>query len=601
MTGAETIRSRRSQPSFGFAARLGLEILALRAAIRQARRSLSERVYGTTIYRWMLRGPMPDRLLRVPDDLWPGQPARADDMLRGLWAFEGQTASTQASQPFDMAPLSDAWADALHGFAWLRDFQAMGGDSAEKGVRALVREWIVRYAEPGGPPTAARVWRPAVLARRLIAWSSHARLVLDSSDLVFRSHVLRAMVRQAAHLQRLMATPLTGAERLTGGIGLCFAGLVLPQSPQYLAQGLDLVRKEAGQQILPDGGHISRSPEILLQVLADIVLLKAALIQARAEVPESIQIAIDRATPMLRFLRHGDGQLALFNGTTSIPEGYLDKVIAQADAKGRPLGLAPHMGFGRILARRSLVIMDMGAPAASPHGRARASLVAESEPAHAGLLSFEFSVGRHRIVTNCGSGRGLGAEWERLARSTAAQSTLVLGDQSQFQTLSGRLAMRLGVRAAPLRGAVGAERLEDAHGSMLDGFHDLYALRFGMRHQRRIFLDPEGVDLRGEDVLEPVVRSGWFGAPKPPASLPYTIRFHLHPDVRVSLARDQRSALLALGNGEGWVFRATGAKLDVEESVYLVDPQGVRRTMQIVLSGMADAGMARIKWAFRRG
>jgi len=107
------------------------------------------------------------------------------------------------------------------------------------------------------------------------------------SDLVFRSQVLRAMVRQAAHLQRLMNGPLTGAEKLTGGLGLCFAGLVLPQSPHYLAQGLDLVRKEAGRQILSDGGHISRSPEVLLQVLADLVLLKAALIQARAEVPNS--------------------------------------------------------------------------------------------------------------------------------------------------------------------------------------------------------------------------------------------------------------------------------------------------------------------------
>ncbi len=605
MTGGADNPVGRKQPSFGLSARLGLEWAAARSIWRISRRSLAERIYGTGLYRWLLRGPMPDRLLRVPDDLWPGQAARADDMLRGLWAFEGLTASTQSTQPFDMAPLSDAWSDALHGFSWLRDFQALGGDMAEKSVRSLVRDWIARYSEPGGPDAVARIWRAPVLARRLIAWFSHARLVLDSSDLVFRSQVLRTMVRQAAHLQRLMQSPMTGAERLTGGLGLCFAGLVLPQSTQYLTQGLAIVRAEAGRQILSDGGHVSRSPEVLLQVLADLVLLKAALILARAEVPEALQIAIDRATPMLRFLRHGDGQLALFNGTTAIAEGYLDKVIGQADAKGRPLGLAPYMGFGRIQARRSLVIMDMGAPGSKSGSAQRVSLGVEAERAHAGVLSFEFSVGRHRIVTNCGSGRGMGHEWERMARSTAAQSTLALGDQSQFQTLSGRLAMRLGVRAAPMRGAIGAERFEDAHGAVLEGFHDLYASRFGMRHLRRIFLDPEGVDLRGEDSLEPAPREGMFGLKKPPHSLPFIIRFHLHPDVRVSLARDQRSVLLALANGEGWVFRATGAKLELEESVYLVDPQGtragVRRSMQIVLTGLTDAGLARIKWAFKRG
>jgi len=128
--------------------------------------------------------------------------------------------------------------------------------------------------------------------------------------------------------------------------------------------------------------------------------------------------------------------------------------------------------------------MDMGAPAATPGAQIRASLGVEAERAHAGLLSFEFSVGRHRIVTNCGSGKGLGADWERMARSARRRDQPARAGRpvTVSDPDDGRLdTARLGVRAAPLRGAIGAERLEDADGPVLDGFHDLYAARFGMR------------------------------------------------------------------------------------------------------------------------
>ncbi len=585
-------------PSISLPVRLRLEAALIAAGLGQLRRALAERIYGTGLYRWILRGPMPDRLLRVPDDLWPGRPERAEAMMAGQWSLEGRLVTISLSHPFDQTPPSDAWGDALHGFGWLRDFHSLGGESADKAVRGLVREWISRHKEPGGAGPAARPWRAAVLARRMIAWSSHARMVLDSSDLVFRSLVLRAMVRQAAHLRRLARTPLSGPDRLASGIGLCFAGLVLPQSPDYLTQGLELVRAEAQRQILPDGGHISRSPECLLQTLADLVLLKSALLQARAEVPQAIQIAIDRATPMVRLLRHGDGGLCFFNDSSPMFDGYIDRVVSQADAKGRPLGLAPHMGFGRLIAKRSLVIMDMGPSRLDgAHGP-------EIAHAHAGCLSFEFSVGRHRIVTNCGSGRLLGADWERPARATAAHSTLTLCDSSQFQLLPERFARWFGLSPLPVPKAyrtILADRQEDSQGAVLDGAHDLYATRFRLRHARRIFIDPEGTDLRGEDTLEPAKGVGLFGMAKPKPQTPFAVRFHLHPDVRVSLARDGRSALLVLSNGDGWVFRASGAKLDLEESIYLGDPGGVRRTMQLVLTSEAQNGHAKVKWAFKHG
>jgi len=75
----------------------------------------------------------------------------------------------------------------------------------------------------------------------------------------------------------------------------------------------------------------------------------------------------------------------------------------------------------------------------------------------------------------------------------------------------------------------------------------------------------EGNDIRGEDSLfVPLGR-----VPLSNAEIPFQIRFHFHPDVRVSLSQDQQSALLVQGGKAGWRFRTDGGPLTLEDSVYL--------------------------------
>ena len=72
--------------------------------------------------------------------------------------------------------------------------------------------------------------------------------------------------------------------------------------------------------------------------------------------------AVDRTAPFLRMLRHNDGGLALFNGSNEGQGWLIDMLLAQADSRGRPLTSAPHSGFERIVANRTIVILDTGGP-----------------------------------------------------------------------------------------------------------------------------------------------------------------------------------------------------------------------------------------------
>ena len=56
--------------------------------------------------------------------------------------------------------------------------------------------------------------------------------------------------------------------------------------------------------------------------------------------------------------------------------------------------------------------------------------------------------------------------------------------------------------------------------------------------------------------------------------------------------------LLRLPSAGGWRLRADGARMTLEESVYLGGPEP-RRTEQVVLTGYAD-GPQQVKWAISK-
>jgi uncharacterized heparinase superfamily protein len=84
--------------------------------------------------------------------------------------------------------------------------------------------------------------------------------------------------------------------------------------------------------------------------------------------------------------------------------------------------------------------------------------------------------------------------------------------------------------------------------------------------------------------------------------IPYDIRFHIHPDVEVSLDMGGAAVSLALKSGEVWIFRSDGsAELRVEPSVFLERNRlKPRATKQIVLSGRAMEYATRTRWSLAK-
>nr|WP_307730384.1 heparinase II/III family protein [Alsobacter ponti] len=525
-----------------------------------------------------------ERLVIAPQDLRTSDPTIASDIYAGYFAFAGKVVTPGGRSPFQAMPPTPAWAQALMGFGWLRHLRAADSALARANARALVDDWIAYCSRPRVGPA----WQPAVVARRLISWLSQSPLILEGADRAFYRRFMRSLARQASVLARDYGGEARAQDRLLCAIALVEVALCTGASGPSARRAARLLSAELDAQILPDGGHVCRNPQALLDILLDLLPLRQAYASQGVEPPRALLNAIDRILPALRLFRHGDGSLALFNGMGATSHDALATVLAYSHARAAALENAPHSGYQRLRGEATVVVMDTGAP--PPR--------AESGDAHAGCLSFEFSDGAHPVVVNCGAPAPGNEDWRQAARATAAHSTLALADTSscRFVAADGIGAL-LGtpVLAGPERVAVQREAGgADGRGVAVLASHDGYVAAFGVVHQRRVEVDGDGGAVRGEDRLI-VSHSG--RARRAPSD--YAIRFHLHPSVRVVRAAGGRSAFLRLPGGAGWTFSAGGLPLAVEESVYFATAEGPRACEQIVVA--ADfRETPEIAWSFER-
>ncbi len=511
---------------------------------------------------------MPLRMSRMPDapalpvrDLWPGDTGRGIRLLKGEMEYAG---SVHPLRPGLWAESSGTpiLRAAAHRFVWLRDLRALGTDAARLRARALVADWIAT------PQVEALAQRPDVAGGRIAAWLGHYDFFAASADDLFRQRLMARLVSDARLLAAALPTEEVDGRALTALKGLLAAAVALPDHGGLLTRALRFLPAELNRQVLHDGLHVERSPAVQLAVLQDLTEMRALCQVGGVDPPAALAAAIERLGPALRTLRHGDGGLALFNGSTEDSSMLIELVLSQAGHGGRAPMQLNDGGFQRLQAGRTVLIVDSGKPAGSGANRF----------AHAGTLAFELSVGRDRLIVNCGASIAAGAQWRDALRATAAHSTLVVADTSSSELLPEGLGRH--------PDHVGMQRQEANGAHWLELSHDGWKKVFGVVHRRRLYMAESGEDVRGEDAVE-------ANTPQP-----FTIRFHLHPSVNASLQQDNEAALLRLPSGGGWRLRADGLRMTLEESIYLGGPEP-RRSEQVVLTGYTD-GPQQVKWAITK-
>jgi len=553
---------------------------ATHMGLRRAIKPLAIWLRGGWLYRQTLSGPVPDHIHFHPHDPRTRRLDEADALMRGRFRFAGQTLEVREGSVFDQPAPSKSFSAALHGFDWLRHLELAGGDLARQFAVKVTQQWLKRYGRFASLP-----WQPEIIAERFLNLYAHAQFFLTSSDMAWRSRLFVSLRDQARLLERTIGEAPDGLPRLKSAAALALGGLCLSDA-QSAKAGLKRLAGEIERQILPDGGHASRSPEALFEAFRVLGMVQQVLDTAHREIQPALRGALDRMAPMLRFFRLGDGALAVFHGGGETDAPTIAALLERDEVAGRPLGHAPHSGFQRLAVGRTVVLFDVGGAPQSTFSTA----------AHAGCLAFEMSAGVHRMIVNCGAGIANTPPWVSALRSTPAHSTLTIDDVSSATVLSeGLLASLLGPLLVDGPAGIETRRSETPQGLVAEASHDGYVSRFGFVHQRCMTLSPRGLKLTGIDRLTPAGAGAGRGSVR---RLPFAIRFHVHPDVRLSLAQGGVSVILKLPNGEGWRFRCSGS-LAIEPSIYL-GGGSARRAEQLVVSGELQGEAVECAWLFEQ-
>jgi uncharacterized heparinase superfamily protein len=261
----------------------------------------------------------------------------------------------------------------MAGFAWLDALRALGGTQARQFARHVVLAWFTDTAAYD-----SLAWSSDLLSARLRRCLMNSAFLETNSDALFRAHLFRPLNRQAEHLARVLPDGLNGGALMKASIALMLAGALLPPQgskagDKWLRKGGALLDRELHAQILADGGHVERSPAVMLDLLQHLLDLHHVLMLTGRKLPDQLISSIGNLACALKLVTHPDGGLALFNDSTEDESSAVIMTLMRAGATGaveRDLVQLPQTGFHRMAAGRS-VLISRYRPAARTRPRSR--------------------------------------------------------------------------------------------------------------------------------------------------------------------------------------------------------------------------------------
>lgn len=551
--------------------------LRLRAALCLVRARLDAEWSATALYRSLIARPAATRFIAMARDFRPVSKERSQALLSGRFDLAGEILAIGADEdPWDRPSPSYAFAVALHRFDFLPDLMGAGDAGAREALR-LVLVWRAEFGQ-----ISPLIWDEAVLTRRTFNLVCAAGPMLRfASDL--ESRRLADLLARSA--RRLLAFSGRGPLELERLIAAAVAGCTLasPAGRRLKKRALARLDRALGVHFDAQGALVSRCPAEALERLFDLLTLEDALSQSGHDVSPELGRALADLGAGVRFFCLEDKRLAAFQGGEPVEKSRTTaalSLVEQAAPAEPPLSNPLAFGgYERLKGADIEILMDAAPPAAGP-----LSTHACAQP-----LAVEIVCRGDRLITNCGWSPD--AHGHDAFRLTDAGSTVSIEHASAGQALSGTLARALGPRL--VRGArhVAVERFGLEEGCLLVAAHDGWLSRFGLIHERRLYLNEQTGELKGEDRL---IRL----RPSPDNHvLTFRAHFHLAPEVQASLSRDGASVILRGRSDKGWRFR-NDADLSAVEASLQFQHGAPRRSQQILLTGRLapDAEEASLRW-----
>ena len=196
-------------------------------------------------------------------------------------------------------------------------------------------------------------------------------------------------------------------------------------------------------------------------------------------------------------------------------------------------------------------------------------------------LSKYFQI-KKKLITNSGYFSDKKNKLNKLSRSTALHSTLIIEDFSSCSSkkINNNIIVEKGLKISK------KSIIFEKNYWKITGSHDGYFRKFGAFHDREIEFYPEQNRFIGFDKI---IRKN------PNKEIKFDIRFHLDPNSKVMKTQDNKSILIELED-EGWKFSCDNFDINIENSLYFGNKNSYKDNQNIFISGMNNESKQIIKW-----
>ena len=458
--------------------------------------------------------------------------------------------------------------EKLNNFFW---FFSLDLKSSKKAVQSLIVNWINNNNKYNN-----KSWDFDLTSKRVISWLSNHELTYDDDDKEFKIKFDSSIQKQTNHLLNEIKNSKVFENKMIGCSAIILTGLAYQNNKIYLDNGLSFLRKIIKTSIDNSGFPKSRNIKQLIYYLKYFILIREWFKESQNTIPEFIDetiyyLGINYAS-IWQNIKHD----ILFNGNYISNNDEFDQYLKRFNYTFKNENKET-AGYAILKNKKIILAMDIGPSPIGP----------QSNDYQSGALSFEIISSGKKLISNSGYFSDKQNKLNKLSKSTALQSTLVIED---YSSCSFKKLKSLGYLVDQGLKIMNKNIVFEDNYWKISASHDGYLKKFGSIHNREIEFYPEQTKFIGTDKI---VRKN------KDKDVKFDIRFHLNPDSKVMKTQDNKSILIELEN-EGWKFSCDKFNINIDNGLYFGNKNSYKENYNIFISGITHETEQVIKWEITR-
>ena len=455
----------------------------------------------------------------------------------------------------------------LHSFYWLFSIDLK---SSNKITQSIIQNWIKKNRN-----YKTKNWEIDTLSKRVIAWISNSKITYDGSDNAYKTKFNEIINKQVNHLINEINSSDVVNDKMIGCTAVIVTGISY-KNERFISYGLNLLKKIIDSSFDNEYFPKSRSLRQLTFYLKYFVLIRELLKESLNEIPEYLDEIIFYLGKAYDFFWGSLKKSLLFNGNFENDYSDFDKYLKlyRYNFKNNTQELA---GYSILKNKNIILAMDTGS---NPEKKF-------SENYQGGPLSFEFFFKGKKIICNSGYYQDHNHQLNRISKSTATHSTMVLDNSSVCNFIKNKNGSNIVNKGFK---TFNKNIINKNNFWSIKGSHDGYLSKYGVIHERNVEFYPEENKIIGKDKF---IKKSNF---KPSN---FEIRFHLMPNTKVTKTQDNKSVLIELENS-GWRFFSNLGHIGIETGLYFGNKNTYKENKNIYISGITQKEEQTVEWELKK-